>query len=596
MNKVKQFLRSMKAIVAFCWEEDKWLLIAYFGTSLLGALLLFVVYYVYKLMIDSVTNLQIDGSSEILFAVVISYLFFEYVSRFVNFTFNQYFLDYFIRTKLQNILTRRFMEKIGRMDFAHLENGDVRNLIAKVENTYAFRIPEVLNKINAVVYNVAALFFSFLIALQFDILYFLILGLISVPVYYLRAKYGNIAFSSFSSNAPKSNYLWYIKSMFTDFRNLSEMKIYGLRGHFVHKAKVLQDQIVKDYEKPMIRYSILSTASFILVPVAIFFALNRFIGGIVNDTYSIGDFTFFLNTLFTFSGQISSLLINFGSIMENNYYVTDYYRLLSIQNSITVPHPPYLFSQIEPRQIRFENVSFSYPGSENLSLHNVSFTIEKGENVALVGHNGAGKSSLIKLLFRFYDPKEGRILVDGQDLRTIDIDHWYAHLGVLFQDFARYYLSLRENIQFGNITLDSEDQMEYSLQLAQGAELLNSLPRGYKQFIGRWFEGGVEVSGGQWQKIAIARAIYRNAPILIMDEPTSAIDADAEKEIFENLERLYREKSLIFISHRFSTVRTADKIIVLEKGRLVEEGTHDQLICQNGLYHQFYSLQQEGYQ
>jgi ABC-type multidrug transport system fused ATPase/permease subunit len=596
MKKVKLVLGNTLKLLAIIWHEDKKLTLSYFISSLAGAILLFVVYFMYKMMIDRVAANAVVSTQNALAIVILSYLFFEYLSRFVNFTFNQYYFDYFIRMKLQNALTRKLMDKLGRMDFAHLEQGSTRNLIAKVENSYATRLPEILKTMNAIVYNIAALLFSLIIALQFSPIYFIILALVSAPVYYLRAKYGNIAFSSYNQNAHNTNYILYLRSLFTNFQTLSEMKIYGLRAHFLHKTKVLQDKVLEDYRVPMMKYTILSTLSFILVPMAIYFSIVNFISGIKTQTYTIGDFTFFLNTLFTFSGQISSILINLGAIYENSLFLNDFFSLMSIKNNISNSSNAYIFPKTLPRKIKFENVSFTYPGASRPSLQSVNFTINKGEDVAIVGHNGAGKSTLIKLLFRFYDPSEGRILIDGIDLRRIDLESWYAHLGVLFQDFARYFLTLKDNILFGNIDSQAVDGIAPSLEKAQGEELLKLLPKGYDQYLGRWFEGGMEMSGGQWQKVAIARAIYRNAPLLIMDEPTSAIDADAEAQIFSHISNLYEDKNLIFISHRFSTVRNADKIVVLSGGTVVEQGTHQKLVDKMGLYAKYFMMQKKGYE
>ena len=590
------YLKNLKALLTLAWEEDRMLVTLYFTSSLLGALLMYVVYFVYKDMIDYVMTASQTTMGSALFVTFITYLFFEYLSRFVTYTFNQYYFDFFIRAKLQNALTRRFMDKLASLDFAHLENGEVRNLIAKIENTYGFRLPEILNRVNAIVYNIAALIFSLLIAMQFSIWYFLLLGIVSAPVYYLRAKYGNIAWSSYSTNATNMNYLWYLRSLFTNFQTLSEMKIYGLKPHFLKQTKTIQQKVLADYQKPIATYTMLSTMSFVLIPIAIFFAINHFMKGITAEIYTIGDFTFFLNALFTFSGQISSLLVNVGSLSENSLYLSDFFTLMNMENVITTPAKPHVFKEIQPKTITFENVSFTYPGASRPSLSNVSFTIKKGENVAIVGSNGAGKSTLIKLLFRFYDPDEGRILVDGVDLREIALDNWYKHIGVLFQDFARYCMTLEDNIKFGRLDKDSRLEVENALYKSQGKDLLKNLPKGYEQILGRWFDGGLELSGGQWQKVAIARAIFRGAPVLIMDEPTSAIDADAEAEIFKNLHELYKDKNLIFISHRFSTVRMADTIYVLSKGEIIEQGSHHSLLRKNGLYKNLFSLQKRGYE
>jgi len=201
---------------------------------------------------------------------------------------------------------------------------------------------------------------------------------------------------------------------------------------------------------------------------------------------------------------------------------------------------------------------------------------------------------LIKLLFRFYDPTQGKILVDGVDLKKINLDDWYRHLGVLFQDFARYYLTVKENIEFGDIS-NKKKNVNQALSNAQGSDLLD-LPKKTDQILGRWFEDGEEISFGQWQKLAIARALYRNAPILVLDEPTSNIDAQAEFKIFNNLKKTYQEKTLIFISHRFSTVRMADYIYVLKNGGIIEQGNHQNLISQNNVYAKYFKIQKQGYE
>lgn len=595
-KKQKPYFRNLLKLIHLTFNEDRFLLIAYLFTSLLGAALLFAVYYVYKLMIDQVTRAVAISTTTSFFIVITTYLFFEYLSRFVNYTFNLFYFDYFVRTKLQNLLTRKFMAKLGEMDFVHLEDGNVRNLIAKIENTYSTRLPDIIHTINNIVFNVAALIFSFIIALRFNPIYFVVLGLVSAPVYYLRTKYGNIAWNRYTANANNTNNLLYLRSLFTNFQILSEMKIYGLSNYFIEKTKNFQEKILKDYERPMKVYTILSTVSFILIPIAIYFALTNFIIDVTKHKFTIGDFTFFLNTLFSFSSQISGILLNLGLITENSLFLNDYFDFMKIKNTIKSPPNPYFFSNVATRKIEYKNVWFKYPGNKEFSLKNINITINKGENVAIVGSNGAGKSTFVKLLLRFYDPTRGRILIDGIDLKRLDIGQWYQHIGILFQDFARFFATLRENIIYGDLQKQPDTSAETALKKAQGTEALRVLPRKYNQILGRWFEQGVELSGGQWQKVAIARAIYRDAPILIMDEPTSNIDAEAEHKIFENLNELYKEKTLIFISHRFSTVRRANKIYVLRKGELAEKGTHEELMGEKGLYFRFFNLQRRGYE
>lgn len=592
MPRIKNILRNLWLLIKIAWEEDSFLLTGYFLTAFISVSLMFVVYFFYKMMIDQVFNNLISSPSTILFLVIIGYLFVDYLSRFVTNTLNAFYFEFLVRSKFQNVLTRRFMEKLANLDFANLEDGKIRNLIAKVSDTFTWRIHANLQMVNAIISNIAAIMVSFVIAYKLGYGYFVLLFIFATPLYFIRAKFGNIQWSIYSSQSNKINYLWYLRYLFTEFPTLSEIKIFGLKDYFLKKAKTIQNEIVDQYKKPIIKQTVISSLVSIVLPIIIFFALKNFALDIINKKHSIGDFTFFLNILYTFVSQISSLLINFGVVYENNLYVDDYFKLQSLANKVKEIRRPLILKNA-PRMIRFDKVSFKYPESENYALRNINITIKKGEDIAIVGHNGAGKTTLIKLLFRFYDPTEGKILVDGKNLKNLEIDAWYKQLAVLFQDFAKYNLSLRENVELGDVK--NKLSIKGALNQAQGQELFE-LKNGANQILGSWFEDGEEISIGQWQKVAIARALYRNAPYLFLDEPTSNIDPQAEFDIFNNLKKLYKKKTLIFISHRFSTVRMADKIYVLEKGQLVEQGNHDELIKNNKIYARFFRIQKKGYE
>jgi len=595
MNKTRKIITNLFSLLKIAWEEDKKFLLGYFITSLFSAILLFVVFFLYKLMIDQVFKSLVNKEITFVFLIVGSYLISEYLSRFFTNILNSQYFEYILRSKFQNVLTRRFMEKLAHLDFSNLENGEVRNLIAKVEDTYIWRLFENLRVINFIIYSVASLILAFFVALRFNPVYLIVLFFFSTPLYFFRAKYGNIYWSIYTQNSKKINYLWYMRYLFTNFNTLSEIKIYNLKKFFLEKTKSFQDEIVNQYKKPILKYIFWSTLASFFIPAIIFFFLKNFINQIIfSQKFSLGDFTFFLNAIFTFTGQTSSLLVNIGSVVENNLYVEDYFKLLNIKNKIINSKRAKRLKKIIPREIKFENVSFVYPGSKKLVLKNINLTIKTNQDIAIVGPNGAGKTTLIKLLFRFYDPIQGKILVDGVDLKKINLDDWYRHLGVLFQDFARYYLTVKENIEFGDIS-NKKKNVNQALSNAQGSDLLD-LPKKTDQILGRWFEDGEEISFGQWQKLAIARALYRNAPILVLDEPTSNIDAQAEFKIFNNLKKTYQEKTLIFISHRFSTVRMADYIYVLKNGGIIEQGNHQNLISQNNVYAKYFKIQKQGYE
>ncbi|MFA5770289.1 MAG: ABC transporter ATP-binding protein [Patescibacteria group bacterium] len=596
MNKAKKIIYNLFSLLKIAWEEDKKFLLGYFITSLFSALLLFVVFFLYKIMIDQVFKSLVNKEITFVFLIVGSYLISEYLSRFFTNTLNSQYFEYILRSKFQNVLTRRFMEKLAHLDFSNLENGEVRNLIAKVEDTYSWRLFENLRVINFMIYSLASLILAFFVALRFNPIYLIALFFLSTPLYYFRAKYGNINWSIYTQNSKKINYLWYMRYLFTNFNTLSEIKIYNLKSFFLDKTKQIQNEVVNQYKKPILKYIFWSTLASFFIPAIIFFFLKNFINQIIfSQKFSLGDFTFFLNAMFTFTGQTSSLLVNLGGIVENNLYVDDYFRLLNIKNKIISSNRAKRLKIIIPREIKFENVSFTYPGSKNSVLKNINLTIKTGQDIAIVGPNGAGKTTLIKLLFRFYDPTSGKILVDGVDLKNINLDDWYRHLGVLFQDFAKYYLTVKENIEFGDVDKAKKKNVNEALANAQAHDLLK-LPKKTNQILGRWFEDGEEISVGQWQKLAIARALYRNAPILILDEPTSNIDAQSEFKIFNNLKKTYLKKTLIFISHRFSTVRIADYIYVLKEGQIIEQGKHQDLVTKNGTYAKYFNIQKQGYE
>ena len=253
-----------------------------------------------------------------------------------------------------------------------------------------------------------------------------------------------------------------------------------------------------------------------------------------------------------------------------------------------------------PRPIRegfeFRNVSFRYPGSSRLVLNGLNFHLRPGERVALIGENGEGKTTIVKLLTRLYDPAEGEILLDGIDLREYDLEDLYREIGVIFQDFMRYEMTARENIAVGRIErMNDMDMLRQSAQKSMAVDVLGKLPRGFEQMLGRRFDGGVDLSGGEWQKVALARAYLRDAQVLILDEPTSALDARSEYEVFKRFAELTAGKMALFISHRFSTVRMADRIVVLEKGRIAEEGDHDALTSLGGRYAEMFELQAASY-
>ncbi|MGA8110286.1 MAG: ATP-binding cassette domain-containing protein, partial [Acidobacteriaceae bacterium] len=285
-----------------------------------------------------------------------------------------------------------------------------------------------------------------------------------------------------------------------------------------------------------------------------------------------------------------------SGIADQALFLTDLIAFFDIKP--TVQNKPNALPLPKPirRGFEFHNVSFAYPGTTRMVLKNFNFSIGPGERIALIGENGQGKTTVVKLITRLYDPTEGRILLDGVDLRDYDMDELHQEMGVIFQDFMRYEMTVRENIGVGRVEIPhSEDDVHTAAEKSLAAEVIRKLPDGYDQMLGRRFVSGVDLSGGEWQRIALARAYLRDAQLLILDEPTAALDAKSELEVFERFAELTTGKMALLISHRFSTVRMADRIVVLAGGRLVEEGTHQQLIALGGQYAEMFEMQAASY-
>jgi ATP-binding cassette subfamily B protein len=316
----------------------------------------------------------------------------------------------------------------------------------------------------------------------------------------------------------------------------------------------------------------------------------------VHGRLTLGDLTLYTGAATSVQGNFQGLLSGLSSMYENNLYLNTLFDLLAVRPQMPRPANPVPVQRPFEQGIEFRNVTFRYKNAEQPALRDVSFTIRPGETIAVVGRNGAGKTTLVKLIARLYDPESGQVLIDGHDVRDYDPDELRSQIGVIFQDYVTYHLSARENIGVGRVEhIEDLEAVRDAADRGGATTLIDRLPEGYEALLGRWFDQGHQLSGGEWQKVALSRAFMRDAQILILDEPTAALDAKAEYELFARLRALTQGRTAIYISHRFSTVRMADRILVIENGVLVEQGSHAELMALNGRYAELFTLQAAAY-
>ncbi|MDO8570506.1 MAG: ABC transporter ATP-binding protein [Candidatus Daviesbacteria bacterium] len=597
VNQIKDSIWVSYRLLKLVWGVDKRLFLGTLVSTIIPAIIPFINIYIYKLVIDlvvkSITSNQTPDYSYLYFLIalrLVTYFVQEAAFR------TQGFVERLFWTKVPITLNEMVYKKTSGLDIQYFEDSHFKDLLEKVRDA-AWRPQELVMHLFMGLQSFIQVIIATIAIAELNLFLMVLVLSVSIPEFIIQTRYSKLSYGIWSSNSPYRKRFWYLAGLLQHYHTMKEVKIFRLAKNFMAEIRGIQEKYYKENTKLAkenyflnLIFNVLSTLVFVGVEVYVILeALARRI--------TVGDISFYTGVVMNFQSGLGGLFRNMTGIFDNSLYVKSIFEVLDAENVIKEIENPVKINHNETPKIEFVNVDFAYPGSKKKILNNFNLTINPGEKIALVGENGAGKTTLIKLLTRFYDVSSGDILINGVSIKNLELESWYKCLGVLFQDFNKYEHTVTENIGFGKDYEEINIEEIIDAATSAGAHaMIEKLDRGYEQMLGKTFEGGLELSGGQWQKIALSRAFLRNAPVLVLDEPTASIDAKAESEIFNRVEKLSKDKTVIIISHRFSTVRNADKIYVIDKGRIIESGDHKELMQLNGQYATLFKLQAKGYQ
>jgi len=504
-------------------------------------------------------------------------------------------LDSLLSELFSNETSLRLMEHAATLDLEDFEDSELQDRLERARRQAAGRtslIGQLFGQAQDVI-TVVSFAAGLLVYAPWLIV---LLAIALLPAFIGEAHFNAQSYSLNFARTPERRELDYVRQTGASVETAKEVKIFGLNGFLIERYRTLAASFFDANRRIAIRRAGWGSLLTAVGTLAYYVAYAYIVWRTLHGEFSIGDLTFLAGSFRRLRNLLENLLIGFSQVASQALYLDDLFSFFEIQPEIVPPPNPRPFPVPIRHGFAFEDVGFRYPGAERWAVRHLTFELRAGEILALVGENGAGKTTLVKLLARLYDPDEGRILLDGHDLREYDLFALRANIGVIFQDFVRYHFTAADNIAVGRIEArDDHARVVAAAERSLADEVIRKLPRGYDQVLGKRFRTGIDLSGGEWQKIAIARAYMRDAQLLILDEPTAALDARSEFEVFERFKELSRGKTVVLISHRFSSVRMADRIVVLMDGAVEADGTHAELLAQRGRYAELFELQAAGY-
>jgi ATP-binding cassette subfamily B protein len=599
-------LRTLRPFLAMVWQTSPGLTTTLIVLRLVRALLPIVSLYIAKLIIDDVVTLvqlpdrpttlqgwleggRLNGLAMLLLAEFALAVLSDVLGRAVS------LVDSLLADQVSNGSSVKLMEHAATLDLEDFEDAEFQDQLERARRQTSGRLTlmgQLFSQAQDLV--TVATFAAGLLVYAPWLIVLLLLAL--VPAFLGEAHFNARTYTLDFGRTPERRELDYVRQTAASVETAKEVKIFGLNGFLIERYKRLAAAFYDANKALAVKRAVWGGAFTTIGTVGYYAAYAWIAWRTLEGEFSVGDLTFLVGSFLRLRTLLEGLLTGFSSTAGQALYLNDLFSFFETRPEILSPANARPFPHPIRQGFVFENVGFIYPGAERWAVRHLDFTLRAGEVVALVGENGAGKTTLVKLLTRLYDPDEGRILLDGHDLRKYDLEELRGSVGVIFQDFVRYNFSASDNIAAGRIEARGDHaRIERAAERSQADEVIEKLPGGYAQQIGKRFKNGVELSGGEWQKVAIARAYMREAEVLILDEPTAALDARAEFEVFQRFKELSRGKTAVLISHRFSSVRMADRIFVLAEGKVVASGTHEELVAQPGLYSELFELQAAGY-
>jgi len=589
MSKTFKYFREASGLV---WKSAPGWAVANFSISFLRSFLPLILIWLLKELIDGITTAvsasppsSADNVIWLIVAVVIIWFLDEASSDFGNFIRKKQ------SVKLEGYMYNLLHEKAVRLDLINFEKPEYFDCLARASREAPWRPNSILNNIVSIFRGLVSLLMMAGVLFYFHWGVALLLIVFNIPGIWLRLRYAGILYNFKREQTSEARKTAYFNWLLTGDRPSREIRLFGLGNYFI---SLFRKSFMKTKEEEISivrKRSLIELVSDLFKAGAVLITLLIIASRTISETISLGQMAMFLLAFRQGMVYIRELFGSVAGLYEDSLFVGDTFEFLNLEENIRAV-PPVVVPEALDKSITVDTLSFSYPGNTTRAIDNISFNITKGEIIALVGPNGAGKSTLVRLLCRLYDPDSGSIRYDGNDIRNMDPDLYRKQLSVIFQDFMLYNLDAGENIRLGSIDESKPEEKIISAASTTGIhDLIAGLPAGYSTVIGNLFNDSRELSWGEWQKLALSRALFRDAPVLILDEPSSALDADTEYEIFTRLRTIVRGRTTILISHRFSNVSLADRIIVLDKGRIVEAGTHDELVKKNGMYSAMYKKQ-----